>query len=779
MNKRKKIVFLSLISVFLIFSFCLTIFSSKETIADDSFVPPAVLEVYKDSRVSEVGVDEKGGAIYVGKGSTYVMSGGVLNNKSNTFGGAVFVDEGGTFIMESGMISNCQAYLGGAIYLAEGAKCHIQNGIITGCMAESGAAIFTEGNCEVIIDDPTTIYGNNDGYEYGSKINVYVDDVFVTTIKQKTLKIKEENLPYSYEQCCGYYLNRLLTNGVSDGTSILNLPKDSVIAPEGANDPPYDPKFLPEKETNRRNAVNSSYVSNGIPTINLFTKLATEGLVYNLNSDGKTYSVSAPKNVELPFDIVIAKEYEDKPVTNIKSAGFQFQKEILNVVMPDSIKHIEEIAFHGCELLSSIKISEQIKTIGENAFDGCYSLENLYIESLTSWLNIDFDITERYLNANPMFLGINIDQNVYIEDFRTPTTKIILPEISEIKKGSFVGFLKLTDVEFPSSLKTIGEFAFANCGFDEINLLEGVQTIKREAFAWCPDLIKVALPSSLEVLEEKVFLECYNLSALYIHKEVELIYASEIEESPLLFDYSVKIYTDVTEPQFIPEGWSEYFYFSDYDYPVEIAFNSSQEQMYADFAYSEQFPDFVIRETTITKYVGNGGVVVIPDVVTQIAYYAFASLYEPSSITSVVLPESLRYIEMWAFACCDSLTSVTLPSNLVSLGYGAFADCYSLSSVYVPSSIDFIDSYAFSFCLDDLVIYTDLKSTDSTPEGWSDGWNNNEIVDFRIVYDCSLEEFENIVSLGESSGDDVIKKALEEEKDEIKMLFYKKRKYII
>lgn len=104
--------------------------------------------------------------------------------------------------------------------------------------------------------------------------------------------------------------------------------------------------------------------------------------------------------------------------------------------------------------------------------------------------------------------------------------------------------------------------------------------------------------------------------------------------------------------------------------------------------------------------------VVIPNTVTDIDFGAFykcsatsvtfapnSSLqtigvyaFQNSSITSIVLPESLRNLHSEAFVSCYSLTNVVLPANLSYFSKSAFSTCISLCDVTCYATIP----YAFS-----------------------------------------------------------------------------------
>lgn len=48
------------------------------------------------------------------------------------------------------------------------------------------------------------------------------------------------------------------------------------------------------------------------------------------------------------------------------------------------------------------------------------------------------------------------------------------------------------------------------------------------------------------------------------------------------------------------------------------------------------------------------------------------------SVKKIVLPDTIRQIGDWAFACCAKLTKLTLPYRKLELGQGIFRDCFSL-----------------------------------------------------------------------------------------------------
>ncbi|MBO5925354.1 MAG: leucine-rich repeat protein, partial [Clostridia bacterium] len=55
-----------------------------------------------------------------------------------------------------------------------------------------------------------------------------------------------------------------------------------------------------------------------------------------------------------------------------------------------------------------------------------------------------------------------------------------------------------------------------------------------------------------------------------------------------------------------------------------------------------------------------------------------------SSLTSVVIGDSVTSIGNFAFAGCSELTSIVIPNSVTSIGYKAFEDCSSLEEITLP-----------------------------------------------------------------------------------------------
>ena len=87
--------------------------------------------------------------------------------------------------------------------------------------------------------------------------------------------------------------------------------------------------------------------------------------------------------------------------------------------------------------------------------------------------------------------------------------------------------------------------------------------------------------------------------------------------------------------------------------------------------------------------------ITIPDSVTSMGFDAF---FECSGLTTLTIGSGVTSIGASAFAYCSGLTSVTIPNSVTSIGNGAFGVCTGLTSITIPSSVTSIGIGAFGNC---------------------------------------------------------------------------------
>ena len=87
--------------------------------------------------------------------------------------------------------------------------------------------------------------------------------------------------------------------------------------------------------------------------------------------------------------------------------------------------------------------------------------------------------------------------------------------------------------------------------------------------------------------------------------------------------------------------------------------------------------------------------VIIPDSVIKICYEAFSNC---SKLSDVVIGNGVTTIGNRAFYNCDVLTSVAIPDSVTTIGDSAFCSCSNLTSVVIGNGVTTIGDSAFYYC---------------------------------------------------------------------------------
>ena len=359
-------------------------------------------------------------------------------------------------------------------------------------------------------------------------------------------------------------------------------------------------------------------------------------------------------------------------ITTIGSNVFANNSDITSVDFSQAtnLTAIGEKAFAYCGNIESINIPENVQTIGKNAFAGILIV---YYEGTADDENDDnWGATVRNGQISGDFV-LNAAGNTiakYIGDggeVQIPST------VTTIGDDAFSGRGDIESVDFSlaTSLTTIGNSAFYYCdGLIEIAIPASVTTIGDNAFQYCDNLATVdfSLATTLTTIGEYAFASC-GLDEIDIPSRVSTIGDNAFE--------GIKVVNYEGETGSVSDTWGA------------LARNG---QISGDFVLN-------VAGNTIIKYIGEGGEVQIPSMVTTIGDDAFNDRDDIESV-DFSLATSLTTIDNAAFYDCDALTSIAIPASVETIGGRAFLGCDALESVDLSgaTSLTTIDDYAFNNC---------------------------------------------------------------------------------
>lgn len=201
--------------------------------------------------------------------------------------------------------------------------------------------------------------------------------------------------------------------------------------------------------------------------------------------------------------------------------------------------------------------------------------------------------------------------------------------------------------------------------------------------------LNVMIPSSVKSISEFAFTHghenCYSLGIVECRGELQSIFIpkSVIEIGELAFSpgANFEIYYEGTEEDWDcvtikkQEEWLEE--------PV-VLFNCgtiNEADATAGVIYStSDIEDFGCEVAEVIRKTGGHTNVVISATYKElpVALIQSCAFFGDSSLKSVVIPNSVKYIGSWAFYNCENLSSATIPSSVTDFGDDVFDGCGNL-----------------------------------------------------------------------------------------------------
>ena len=185
------------------------------------------------------------------------------------------------------------------------------------------------------------------------------------------------------------------------------------------------------------------------------------------------------------------------------------------LVLPEGLGVIGEQAFYQCRgLTGKITLPSSLKTIACGAFYCCKISEINFPQSLEYLGCMAFanSALEKAILPDNCALCSGGGQfyNIWnLAEAHLPNNSTLVPN------SVFSGCFSLKKVNVPSRAVTIAEFAFDQVKMTEIDFPETLESIGQNAFQSCNKLTAVVLPSSLKSLGDRAFALCGSLQRIY------------------------------------------------------------------------------------------------------------------------------------------------------------------------------------------------------------------------------------------------------------------------
>ena len=428
---------------------------------------------------------------------------------------------------------------------------------------------------------------------------------------------------------------------------------------------------------------------------------------------------------------------EGSEITVIGFGAFQDAKQLVTIVLPNSVIAIDSFAFSGCEFLTDINLGN-VTSIGVQAFKDCTSLESVDLSSLTSMSKYAFWMTsdEKTSALTSVTLSSKLTSlPSYAFSGCTSLSKIDLQHVVNFGERCLEE-TAITSVAFSNALNSIADYAFAktkitrldlsgtaitNMGayvFDhcdklvDVTLNTAMNAITTGTFAFCTALTSIDL-KNVTTVDSSAFSGCTQLTTINLSGVTKIgssafnncssisgdlvLAATNVGNSAFQGCSSIKSVTFVGEFDELTIGMRA---FANCTLLVNFAFPTLTEDFEVDeevFLNCTSLASIVLPATTNTIYErAFYGCVALKTVDFSLCLSNLESIGESAFEECVALATAdldtsangatkLEIIYQYAFRNCTSLTSVTLPKSLKSIDTGAFEGCTSLETFSVNS----------------------------------------------------------------------------------------------
>ena len=278
-------------------------------------------------------------------------------------------------------------------------------------------------------------------------------------------------------------------------------------------------------------------------------------------------------------------------------------------------------------------------------------------------------------------------------------------------------YSSIHEVKLPSSVTTIDDLAFYNCyNIQAIHLTEGLENIGNYAFAYSYRLTVLELPSTLKSIGEVITEGCDWLKAVISHitepfaiNDVSFAKRSWNEET---YEYDIfpspaTLYVPVgTKAKYEAiKGWTMFARIEEGELKETMVdglrYSYSTGGSIATVIYDESYkeltavdiPSYVVIEdkTYMVTTVGNSAfencwnlnTVQLHEGLESIEKNAFSN----TQVSDMTFPNTLRTIEENAFYNCNNIQTLTIPEGVETIGNYAFAYNYNLAKLELPNSL--------------------------------------------------------------------------------------------
>lgn len=361
------------------------------------------------------------------------------------------------------------------------------------------------------------------------------------------------------------------------------------------------------------------------------------------------------------------------------------------IELPESLRHIREFAFAGCNNIQTIVLPNQLESIDNHAFCCCKQLRDITIPN----------------------------------------------SIHEIKRHTFAYCVALQSVMLSQSLTKIDDFAFESCSNIEVlHIPSSVSSIGNASFAGCQ---RIELdPHSDSFIYKDNALYSFNMKGIYYCSPEVKEYVIPMGVTTIYGAfYECKQLTSISVPKSVTSICEKSFYNCSSLLRISIpdVFSISESAFEGCVSLTDvriksgclNIEAFAFRGCTAIEEM------VIPNSVQYIGQGVFCDC---SALKRVNIPV-LAKTECFTFSDCSALSSIIVPLREINMN--DFSDCENLKEIIFTSHLQYIDESSFDNC-DKLERIVFRETVDDEHLDYESFWESSRLHDLVFIIPKELEQ---------------------------------------
>ena len=421
-------------------------------------------------------------------------------------------------------------------------------------------------------------------------------------------------------------------------------------------------------------AVSENLIPMSADIMPISTELTSADGRFNYTVSGINATIT--KYLGTESDLVVPETIDDYVVYGIGNKAFGYCEFLSSIILPQSVKRIEDEAFTNCSSLSSIDLGGATY-LGYDLFIGCPLLTTLTIpksvKEANYWYNPYGGFNHTPLNGSSITDVIFEPGIANIPDYicyeASNLKSVTIPEGEKSLEGYYIGnyaFAKtsLSEITIPESVTWIGQDAFYNTILTDVTIPDNVEIIAAGAFSSCKYLTNVHLGNNVTTIDSEVFYGCIRLETIEFNDKISTIGSNAFNGCSSI--------SSIVLPQSVKRIEDEAF--------TNCSSLSSIDLGGATFLGWWLFEGCPLL-TSVT----------VPKSVTSIGQpvTGYRSPFERSNISEVIFEEDTVNIPKYMCYGCKTLLSVFIPVTVESIGSYAFHNCELLKDIYYEGIDEF------------------------------------------------------------------------------------------